>query len=102
MDRLERTALTQYRLIDPFKRYVDDIYFQTIDEAHGDDFHHHMNQQHPSITFEIEKHTMTPAGKSLSLLDFSITLTNDRTSELSFTRKKPRNPFLHTLNLPYL
>ena len=49
----------------PYKRYVDDIYFQTTREEMADQFHHTMNNLHPKMKFEIEKPETTPNGLSL-------------------------------------
>ena len=53
MDKLEKITVTQHLLIDPCKRYVDDIYLQTEDETQADNIHRNMNQWHPCIKFEI-------------------------------------------------
>ena len=39
MDKLELGVLALYNLTDPYKRYVDDIYGQTTDEAEAENFH---------------------------------------------------------------
>ena len=55
MDKLERIALSSYRLISPYKRYVDDIYLQTTNEEKANEFHGTMNSLHPRLKFEIKK-----------------------------------------------
>jgi len=55
-----------------------------------------MNNIHPSIQFEIEKPTTTARGKTLSLLDFTVTITEEGKSEFEFYRKKAKKPmFIH-------
>ena len=39
MDKLEQIAVSSYRLISPYKRYVDDIYLQTANEEKANEFH---------------------------------------------------------------
>ena len=96
MDKLEKKALFSCLYIDPYKRYVDDIYPQTTDESNADAFHEHMNNQHPNIKFEIEKPNPTPEGNCLSLLDFTVHLTNEGNAEFNFYKKKAKKPlFVH-------
>ena len=73
--KIKPSSLFSCLYIDPYKRYVDDIYAQTTDESNADAFHEHMNNQHPNIKFKIEKPNPTPEGKCLSLLDFTVHLT---------------------------
>ncbi|XP_066026295.1 telomerase reverse transcriptase-like [Pocillopora verrucosa] len=47
MDKLEQIVLSSYRLIGPYKRYVDDIYLQTANEEKANEFHDTMNSLHP-------------------------------------------------------
>lgn len=55
-----------------------------------------MNQQHPHIKFEIEKPVIKPESKTLSLLDFTVTITNKGSSEFEFYKKKAKKPvFVH-------
>ena len=55
-----------------------------------------MNQRHSRIKFEIEKSVTSPEGKSLSLIDFIVTITNDERSEFEFYKKKGKKPlFVH-------
>jgi len=70
MDRLETIALSSYLLISPYKRYVDDIYFQTPGEEMADQFRHTLKNLHAKMKFEIKKPETTPNDLSLSLLDF--------------------------------
>lgn len=88
IDKLERTVLTLHHLTDLHKRYVDDVYAQTANEAEAENFHNIMNNARPCIQFEIEKPTTTPRGKTLSLLHFTVTITEDGKSEFEFYRKR--------------
>ncbi|KAK3754672.1 hypothetical protein QZH41_004531 [Actinostola sp. cb2023] len=55
-----------------------------------------MNQVHPRIKFEIEKPTGNPEGLSLSLLDFTVTITDQGPSTFEFYKKKAIKPlFVH-------
>jgi hypothetical protein len=91
MDKLERMTLSQHLLIDPYKCFVDDMYLQTEDENQADNIHRNMNQLHPRIKFEIEKPIKTPEGKTLSLLDFSVTITNEGDASFEFYKKKEQH-----------
>ena len=96
MDKLERKALLSFQYIDPYKRYVDDIYAQAANESDVDCFQDHMNHQHPNIKFEIEKPNLTSKGSSLSLLDFRVHLTEEGKAEFEFYTKKAKKPlFVH-------
>ena len=46
MDRLETIALSSHLSISPYKRYVEDIYFQATGEDMADQFHQTMNNLH--------------------------------------------------------
>ena len=92
MDKLGRMTLSQQLLIDPYKCFVDDMYLQTEDENQADNIHRNMNQLHPRIKFEIEKPIKTPEGKTLSLLDFSVTITNEGDASFEFYKKKAKKP----------
>ncbi|XP_066016063.1 uncharacterized protein [Pocillopora verrucosa] len=70
MDKLEQIALSSYRLISPYKRYVDDLYLQTANEEKANEFYDTMNSLHTRLKFEIEKPTASPEGLSLSPLAF--------------------------------
>lgn len=39
MDKLQNIALSSHRFIEPYKRYVDDIYLQTTSENTADEFY---------------------------------------------------------------
>ena len=96
MDKLEKKASFSCLYIDPYKRYVDDIYAQTTNESNADAFHEHMNNQHPNIKFEIEKPNSTSEGNCLSLFDFTAHLTNEGNAEFNFYKKKAKKPlFVH-------
>ena len=87
VNKIEKAALTQYQPLNTYKRYADDTFFQTKDEEHANAFHLLMNQQHPSTQFEIEKPTTTAEGLSLSLLDFTVTLTNEGSTTFFYKKK---------------
>lgn len=96
MDKLEKKTLFSCLYVDPYKRYVDDIYAQTTDESNADVFHEHMNNKHPNIKFKIEKTVSTSEGNCLSLLDFTVHLTNEGSAEFNFYKKKAKKPlFVH-------
>lgn len=50
MDKLQNIALSSHRFIEPYKRYVDDIYLQTTSENTADEFHQTMDDLHPPST----------------------------------------------------
>ncbi|KAK3730383.1 hypothetical protein QZH41_004672 [Actinostola sp. cb2023] len=83
MDKLESTALSSFRSIITYKRYVDDIYFETTDEARAAEFHQIMNAAYPRLTFEMETPRKDPDGLLLSLLDFTVTIFDQGTILLS-------------------
>ena len=55
MDKLETIALSLHLVVNPYKRYVDDIYLQTTNEETADHFHDMKNNVQPNLKFEIEK-----------------------------------------------
>ena len=89
MDRLECGVIDLYNISNPYDRYVDDIYSQASDEKEADAFHSTMNSAHPRIQFEIEKPNTSLDGRSLSLLDFTVTIRPDGNTEFEFYKKKP-------------
>ena len=96
MDKLESIALPPYRLISPYKRYVDDIYLQTTNEEKANEFHSTMNSLHPRLKFEIEKPSTSPEGLSLSLLDFKVTISANGESSFEYYKKPAKKPlFVH-------
>ena len=96
MDKLESIALSSHLMINPYKRYVDDIYLQTTNEETADHFHKIINNVHPNLKFEIEKPQATPNGLSLSLLDFKVTISQDGNSSFEFYKKPAKKPlFVH-------
>ena len=96
LDRLETIALSSHLSISPYRRYVDDIYLQTIGEEMADQFHHTMNNPHPKLKSEIEKPEITPNGLSLSLLDFQFTISKDGKSSFELSQKTAKKPlFVH-------
>ena len=96
MDKLEPIALSSYLMINPYKRYVDDMYLQTTNEETADHFNKIINNVHPNLKFEIEKPQTTPNGQSLSLLDFKVTVSPDGNSSFEFYKKPAKKPlFVH-------
>ena len=89
MDRLECGVIDLYNISNPYDTYVDDIYSQASDEKEADAFHSTMNSAHPRIQFEIEKPNTSLDGRSLSLLDFTVTIRPDGNTEFEFYKKKP-------------
>ena len=86
MDKFENIALCSHRFIIPYKQYADNIYLQTTNENTADEFHQTMNSLHPKIEFEIKKPTTSIYlnGLSLSLLDFTITISDNGESSFEF------------------
>ncbi len=74
---------------------MDDIYAQAANESDADCFHYHMNHQHPNIKFEIETPNLTSKGSSLSLLDFTVHLTEEGKAELEFYKKAKKPLFVY-------
>ena len=96
MDKLETIALSSHLMINPYKKYVDDIYLQKTNEETADNFHDIINNVHPNLKFEIEKPETTPSGLSLSLLDFKVTISKDGNSSFEFYKKPAKKPlFVH-------
>ena len=96
MDKLKTIALSSHLSINPYKRYVDDIYLQTASEEMADQFHHTINNLHPKLKFEIEKPEITPNGYKLSLLDFKGTISKEGKSSFEFYKKKAKTSlFVH-------
>ena len=96
MDKLESIALTSYRLISPYKRYVDDLYLQTTNEEKANEFHSAMNSLHPRLKCEIEKPTMSQEGLFLSLLDFKVTISANGESSFEYYKKPAKKSlFVH-------
>ncbi|CAB3997609.1 Hypothetical predicted protein [Paramuricea clavata] len=91
MDSLECGVIDLYNISNPYDRYVD-IYSQASDEKEADTFHSIMNSAHPRILFEIEKPNTSPDGRSLSLLDFTVTIGPDGNTEFEFYKKKAKKP----------
>ena len=96
LDRLETIALSSHLSISPYRRYVDDIYLQTIGEEMADQFHHTKNNPHPKLKSEIEKPEITPNGLSLSLLYFQVTISKDGKSSFELYQNQQRNHYSST------
>ena len=101
MDKSESIALSSYRLFSPYKRYVDDIYLQTINEEKAIEFHSTINSLHPRLKFEIEKPTTSPEGLSLSLLDFKVTISANGKSSFEYFKKPLKICYLYTTSQPH-
>ena len=93
LDTLEQQTLRSFGQISLFKRYVDDCFTLVSDLDEATSLLQHLNQQHPNIRFEMEFPT---DGRSLSLLDFTITMTRNGEPQFEFFKKKARkNIFVH-------
>ena len=92
MDKLETIAFSSHLMINPYKRYVDDIYLQTTNEETANHFHDIINNVHPNLKFEIEKPEITSSGLSLSLLDFKVVISKDGNSSFEFYKKPAKKP----------
>ena len=91
MDRLERQAISNFRQLGLYKRYVDDIFIITEDRQTAEEIQACINGRDPSIQFEIEH----PVNGSLSLLDFSDTPAGRRTPVLVL-QKGSQEEHIHT------
>lgn len=77
-----------------YKRYIDDICIITTDEAAAMKILELMNQQHPNIEFEIE-HPINN-GRTLKLLDFEFSITDEGKATFNFYKKRAKKPlFVH-------
>ena len=93
MDKIETIALLSHLSINPYKRYVDDIYLQTTSEEMAHQFHHTIKNLHPKLKFPIEKPEITPNGYKLSLLDFKVSISKDgKSGSFEFYKKKAKKP----------
>ena len=98
LDKLETIALSSHLSINPYKRYLDDIYPQTTSEEMADQFHHTINNLHvhPKLKFEIEKLEIAPNVYKLSLLDLKVAISKDGKSSFEYYKKKAKKPlFIH-------
>ena len=97
MDKLETIALSSQLPINPYKRYVDNIYLQTTSEEVADQFHHTMSNLHPKLKFKIEKLEIT--SSALGLLNFAkVTICKDGKCSFEFYKKKPKTHCSYTVN----
>ena len=62
MNKIEKATLTQYQRLNTYKRYEDDIFFQTKDEEHANTFHLLMSQQHPIRNWKTNDHVYLKAS----------------------------------------
>ncbi len=93
LDTIEQQALRTFGNVSLFKRYVDDCFLlvSNIDEANG--LLNILNEQHPNIRFEMECPT---DGQSLSLLDFTVTMSTSNGPRFQFYKKgAKKNIFVH-------
>ena len=76
-----------------YRRYIDDVCLITTNREEAIRIRDLMNQQHPSIRFDIE-HPVD--GRTLQLLDFEFTITSEGTTKYNFYKKKVKKPiFVH-------
>ena len=100
MDKLVTIALSSQLPINPYKRYVDDIYLQTTSEEVADQFHHTMNHLHPKLKFKIEKLEIT--SSALRLLNFvKVTICKDGKCSFEFYKKKAKKTIVRTPSISY-
>ena len=93
MDTLERRALFTLPNLPLFKRYVDDCFLLAKDRDEALLILDTFNSQHPNINFEIE---FPQDGRTLSLLDFTVTMRSNDDPKFEFFRKKARKDlFVH-------
>ena len=84
VDSIEKRALRSFDNINIFKRYVDDCFLLAHNSQQAKCFLQHLNAQHSGIKFEIE-HPRN--AKTLSLLDFSVTIDFDNGHKFEFYKK---------------
>ena len=98
MDKLESIALSSHLMINPYKRYVDDIYLQTTNEETADHFHKIINNVHPNLKFEIDKqHRMASHCRCWTSKSPYHRMA---TALLNSTKSQPRNHYLSTISQP--
>ena len=88
MSRLENGPLTNCRIA-LYKRYVDDCCLLTTDRAEAERILNIMNQQHSKIHFDLE---LPNEDGVLSLLDFSLKVTNEGRASFDFFCKAAKKP----------
>jgi uncharacterized protein (UPF0276 family) len=101
MDKLDRMTFSQHLLIDPYKRYVDDMYLQIEDENQADNFYRNMNQLHPRIKFEIENQSKLPKARRYRCSTFRLQSLTREMHHSNFTKIRSRNPLLPTISPRY-
>jgi len=74
--------------IDVYGRYVDDIFLITRDREQAEHTLTTFNSVHPKIKFEIE---FPKAEKTLSLLDFTVSINSQGETEFDFYKKPARS-----------
>jgi len=92
MDDLERRTLTADMNISVYSRYVDDIFILTNNSDSANAIFHAFNQQHEEIKFTAE-HPSNSA--SLKLLDFEVTVSDEKISFNYYQKQAKTNMFPH-------
>ena len=88
MNRLENGPLTNCRVA-LYKRYVDDCCLLTTDRTEAEKILNVMNQQHNNIRFDLE---LPNSDGELSLLDFSVKITQEGKASFDFFQKAAKKP----------
>jgi len=92
MDRIERRAVTNFRQIGLYKRYVDDVLILTSNRETAEEIFTKFNNEDPCIKFEIEH---PDNNNSLALLDFRVTLTEGESCFCFYKKTAKKNTFPH-------
>lgn len=93
MDHLENIALKSCRFVGIYGRYVDDVFILTTNKSEAELMLQIFNQQHLNIQFEIEHPN---SSNQLSLLDFSITVSDQGNKIYKFYKKPAKKDlFVH-------
>lgn len=88
MDTLEKRALTSLPSLPIFRRYVDDCFFLAKDRNEALRVLEVFNSQHENIKFEIE--FPNDDNKTLSLLDFTVTMETNNGPIFQFYKKNAK------------
>ena len=92
MDDLEKQTITADLRISVYARYVDDIFMLTDTKETANKIYNKFNRQHADIKFTIEHPS---DDRSLSLLDFQISTTNNAVKFNYFQKITKKNMFPH-------
>jgi hypothetical protein len=96
MERIEKRALALFRQCPLFLRYVDDCYALTRSIQGAQELLSHLNNQHPSIKFELDSCRHERGTTILSLLDLTVNIKqNGEVSFDFFTKKARTSVFMH-------